>query len=282
MSIREATAVGRVFSQLSRPQNILYSGLLAAVSSYAFVLSVGVAIYLYVTVLLLYAVAAALNNFYDVATDKLNKRTENPLINQTLNKQQLTIFFIACGIGIFALQFVLKQPASLIATAVYIGLLICYSHPRIAIQRKGFAATILLGLCYGVIPLNLGLLQADVWAWSHVVQLSLLQLLLLAPMLLAKDYKDEHGDKLTGKLTPLIRYGRRTVHASAAVFTLLAMAMYVKLAHDAHVSVYEQLLLGSLYSLLIVVLHVKKGRLPKQIQLLLTAVLLALSLRVLS
>lgn len=223
-----AVRTGQLFAQLSRPQNVLYSGILAA-SVYIACggRSLATVALLYAMLFLLYAAAAAINNLYDVRADTLNKRSDNPLTTSTVTYRQLRTFSIMCFVlsAIAALALGLWACAAWLA---YILLLMAYSIPPIQLKARALFGTTALALCYSGLPIFLGLTQQQMIGW-HEVQIAGIMVLLSIPGLLAKDYKDESGDRQTGIRTPLVVYGpqvlRRLAGAVIGVASLLTIVV---------------------------------------------------------
>jgi 4-hydroxybenzoate polyprenyltransferase len=273
-----AVARGRLFSKISRPQNIVYSGLLACAAAYTAGAGMIRVVACYVTILLLYAIATGYNNLHDEITDKLNQRHDIAQAEPGLLRR----FLIICG-GILALlQLVFAQPASIGITVCYFGLVAAYSHPKLRLMARGFWATGLLGLCYGGLPFLLGAAQGTMWSAAQCLSMAILQIFLLFPVIAAKDYKDIVGDTATGKRTPLVRYGHVIVNRVSTITAMLAASLYSAFAHDIglQISVYSGL--AVLYVVLVWRLHGRHGRIAKREKSLLTAVILLISLSLMS
>jgi 4-hydroxybenzoate polyprenyltransferase len=277
MSLRHAPEIGRLLAKVSRPQNIVYSGLLSAMMALIYHSSAVIACACYAQIVLLYAVAAGFNNLHDLETDKINKRFDNPFVNNSLSLVYLKGFFIACFFGVGLLQIVLAQPASLLLTLLYVLLTLAYSHPKIDIKARSLLGTLLLSVCYGALPFLLGAAQKPSLDVRHLLTFSGLQILLLAPLLLAKDSKDYKGDTLTNKNTPLVRYGQRGVSVISISVALLAVVLYIWLAHKGSNRLLISTALAALYLLLIAALHHTKGALARPLRNLLVCTLLGMS-----
>lgn len=278
MNTGQAIHLGKILSKSSRPQNALYPGLVAALVAYVTAGSLVLSVQCYVIILLIYAIAAGYNNFHDVVTDKLNMRRDNPFTYHVVRFRIFGSFMAACAIAVCLLQAGLRQPFSIFCVLAYVSLLFSYSYPKIGLQNKGFAATVLLAICYGVLPLWLGMIQAEAIKVDQLVHLGVLQLLLLFPMLLAKDYKDEYGDALVGKRTPLVKYGNKVVWSSTAGLAVGGVLYYIFLALHYGQKPLHVVLLSTLYLYLIVMLHYRRGKLKKISSLLLTVVMLSIIL----
>jgi 4-hydroxybenzoate polyprenyltransferase len=274
-----ATSFGQSFSKLSRPQNVVYPGLLSAFTGYIISNSGLKAIACYFSIFFLYSIAAAYNNLTDIKTDRLNKRADNPLTNKTIKNSALLIFFILNIVSIALLQFLIHQPFSALICFAYGLLLIAYSHPRLNIKSKGYFATVLLSISYGSLPFLLGAVQGS-HLTTHTIYICVFQALLIFPIVLAKDYKDLKGDRLTNKKTPLVKYGFNAVMVVAIFIALLASFMFLNL--ETGQSLFKLLSMATLYFFLIVWIHRNRGRINHYIRLILTMNMLAMSLLVIA
>jgi 4-hydroxybenzoate polyprenyltransferase len=278
MKLRHAVGTGRLLSKNSRSQNVVFSGLLAAFAAYLQTGAVWNAVQCYGMVVLLYAVAMSLNNLADVRTDTLNKRHDNPLVGRTLSHRKLYTFTVACMVGIGLLQLGLRQPWTLLLTTVYLALSYVYSSRYFNVQSRGYWATTLLAICYGSLPLLLGVLQGDRVGIWFAIGLSVVPALLIWPLLLAKDYKDLVGDRVTGKRTPLVRYGEAKIRQVAGFAVLVALSVFVTFAHAANLSVLGIVLCSLLYAVGILQIHRSKNQLPRLVKLGALSVLLYMTL----
>ncbi len=256
----EPVATGSTMAKLARPQNIVYSGglaiLTARMSGAGWVRS----LLCFVLLASLYAVAAGVNNQQDRQVDIANHRHDNPFTSGRISRSVLYGFFAVHGAVIVASQLWLRQPWTSAFCVLYIGLLLAYSLPRISLQSKGFAATVCLAMCYGTIPLLLGGVQGGHLSQRFIVA-SGLQIFLLAPLLLAKDYKDLSGDQAYGKRTPLVRYGKSGVIKAAAVSLVLFVVFAVLTGHRVN-SEQWVVVLTTVYSGFLFYIHHRNGRQP--------------------
>jgi 4-hydroxybenzoate polyprenyltransferase len=222
---KQAQPLSENLVRLTRVQNVVYPGLLASLSCYLLSGNVSTAILCYVFFVCVYAVATIHNNMVDVKTDIYNKRQDNPIANGEVSQTAAKVF-LASNVATLALvQVWLEQPVSLIIAGLYLLLAYAYSNRHINVQSRGWLAPLLLTVCYGALPVMLGVSQGENPPAISLFWLALLQILLLSPILLAKDYKDLAGDRKTGKKTPLIRYGAKTVKRASYVLASSAIAI---------------------------------------------------------
>jgi len=254
----QAIATAEQLVHLSRPQNILYPGLLAALSCYlAGDSGVRTAVYCYLFIAVLYTIAVVYNNHIDRRTDRMNRRQDNPLAHGKLSTNTVWLFLIANILLLGFLQTGLEQPASFIIGLAYLCLAFAYSNRIINIQSRGWWAPLLLAACYGSLPLLLGLSQLDELEATNLVVLGLLamQILLIFPVVLAKDYKDLSGDRATNKRTPLVRYGATIVQNTARLAAIFAVVACIALVEQLSLSFVSLL---AVYVLFVFYIHQMK------------------------
>lgn len=167
-------------------------------------------------VLAAYGLAAALNDVHDLDIDRANGR-DRPLVDGSLTVADARRAMAGCAVAVVVSQLLLRQPLGLLVATLAVVLSVGYSHPGVAVERRGLWATVLLSVSYVGLPLVLaGPLPG--------VPPSVAALLAATSMLLYKDVKDELGDRAHGKATPLVRWG---MHRMDAVATVLLVAATV-------------------------------------------------------
>ncbi len=257
-SLRQATGYGQMFAQMSRPQNTLYPIALIIIIgglSDGHWWQIAAAT---VSISAMYSLATLLNNIVDREVDISNARSDNPLTHTRIPGRALRIFAGLQAGSILLLQFLMQQPVSLILCLSYLACCVVYSAPRIHLQTRGFTATLNLALCYGFVPVLLAAAQGGAIGWDTVL-VGLCQILLISPILLAKDYKDERGDRLHGKRTPLVRYGQRGVMIATAVCFVGFAALFVAFPKQLPATT-AVVFLGSTYAVMALVLHRHRGK----------------------
>jgi 4-hydroxybenzoate polyprenyltransferase len=272
----DPTKLGKTLAQLARPQNALYPALLASASAFLTKSSWAVVAACFFLFICLYAVAATYNNIHDVKTDRLNLRKDNPLVFTPVSVKTLQIFMGLNSLIALCIGLTLRSPYSLGIVAVYVVLLAAYSHPKLKLQARGWLSPVVLSICYGGLPLLLGLIQNvpvhNQWLW----QLPLLQALLTFPITLVKDYKDIVGDTVTGKRTPVVRHGERVVQTTAIAASMLSATYFVYLARLWPLNLSIIIILAGLYITSVAWLHFKLGQLPIALRQAYTLLLLAM------
>ena len=164
-----------------------------------------------------YGLAAAYNDLHDIEVDRANGR-RRPLATGALTVSDAHRAMVACALGIAAAQLLLTQPLGLSVTIASVVATAAYSHPGIGLERRGVLGTAMLAVTYLVLPTLL--------AGASVPLLVLVALVAGGTAtLLYKDVKDEMGDRLLGKRTPLVRWGRRRMDAVAAALGAAALLL---------------------------------------------------------
>ena len=278
MNTASGAVVGRQLARFGRPQNALYPGLLAAGVALLGGASLLGAIACVPLLFCLYALAAGYNNLQDVATDRLNKRRDNPLVAGQVPKFARIAFFIANSSVVLLLQLALAQPASLALSASWLLLAYAYSSPRLRLQARSWLAPVVLGACYGALPLVIGAAQGWPLAGQAVLLLAVLQIFLLAPTLLAKDYKDATGDRATGKRTPLVRHGAKMVGLVAVSMALVTAAGYASVTVYLGGPLALATTAGAVYLAFCSLLHSRRGNISPPLRKAGSALLLCMSL----
>lgn len=251
----------RPYVKLSRPQNVLLSGMLAIISARHVGATWQQAGSCYLVLLCLYALAAGYNNLRDTTIDTINKRSDNPLVQRQLSPQAVRKYFVVIIAVLCSLQLLIEQPYGTILCALYILLLIGYSQKRFNMQARGELAHIILAICYGVIPIMLGLTQGGNLPTSRYYLVLLIVVVLLLPALLAKDYKDIRGDRICGKRTPLVRHGKRYVSIEAGILTVTGVVL-LAVAMQGLAQKLTATSLGMLYGMFIMYVHYTSGVIP--------------------
>lgn len=162
-----------------------------------------------------YGFAAAYNDLRDVEVDRANGRAR-PLATGALVAADVYVAMAVCAVVALLSQLWLVQPRGLIVTLVAAGVSVAYSHDAIALQRRGIWGTAALALNYLVLPVALA---------GRDFQVGTVVALMAGGVatLLYKDVKDEAGDRLLGKRTPLVRWGLRRMELVAVLLGALSL-----------------------------------------------------------
>jgi 4-hydroxybenzoate polyprenyltransferase len=167
-------------------------------------------------IMVLYGISTAYNDFRDLAIDRTNKR-DLPLVRRALSLRHINGLLIVLVVLSLALNIVLPQPATVFFTLTYVALAVAYSAPYTQLSYRGLAGTVVLGWCYLGLPLGLGLAYSGRPSTPALLAVCVL---LAAPVLLYKDFKDQMGDRAHGKYTPVVSYGEiRTKQLTFVLYT---------------------------------------------------------------
>lgn len=251
--------LGKKLAKVSRPSSILYSSILVALSAVYTGTTTPLVVLYCLLVFQLYVLATMYNNFYDQRTDGINNNTQNLLVTRELSPRQVTIFTACICTSTVVTLIAIGSYSGLVVTIAYVALLIMYSHPIAALQSRGLVAPLSLAVCYGVLPLLLpatGLYDKNIWLACG------LQMILLSPVLLAKDYKDEKGDSLVGKKTFLVRHGAAFTMKTAVIWASAGLAIIAAVVLLLGQSLFVMVFLVP-YWLLVYRIHAQQGRLNK-------------------
>ncbi len=251
--------VGQFLAKLSRPQNSLYPGLLAAVTYVALTTSVKIYICLalYSMIFCIYAAAATYNNMQDVESDRINKREDNPLVTYEIPMTTIRLFLLFLLCTIVLLLYTLSQPLSTIVVALYVVLSGTYSGFALRLKAHGMWGIFTLSLCYSALPIIIGAGQTEIVDLSITMYVVSSICMLSIAGLLAKDYKDRQGDQKTHTKTPIIRYGVTNTRLIAGIFYLVA-CLGILLKTQSFIIILSALL----YGLVILYIHWQKGKAP--------------------
>ena len=146
------------------------------------------------------AFGATLNDLADVDSDRSNDRIERPLVNGTLTRADAGRLAAVLAAVVVVTQFVLPQPTTLLVSIAATVLAWASACRPLVLQERGLLGLVALGFAYFVLPVALVLGTEGIRAGAPIA-------LLAAGVLAHKDVRDEHGDRLSGKRTLLVRVG---------------------------------------------------------------------------
>jgi 4-hydroxybenzoate polyprenyltransferase len=164
-----------------------------------------------------FGLAAAYNDLHDVEVDRANG-FQRPLVTGALTVGDARKAIAACAAAAVMAQLLLFQPLGMLVTLAAIAASVAYSAPGIGLERRGVLGTAMLAVTYLVLPLLLA---------GRPLSPAVLVALVAGgtATLLYKDVRDEAGDRLLGKRTPLVRWGARRMDLVAAGLGALALAL---------------------------------------------------------
>jgi 4-hydroxybenzoate polyprenyltransferase len=156
---------------------------------------------------LLHSAATLYNDIQDMDVDSLNHR-QGALHDQTVSLPQSKK--VVAGLVVAALVLAIIRPHALLQLSlvvVTVALSLLYDLPHFRFSRKPILSIIILGLCYGALPLFSGfIVSGGILSGSFYVLIAL-WFLQRGSISMLKDYKDAVGDKLIGKETFYLHFG---------------------------------------------------------------------------
>ena len=168
---------------------------------------------LFTTVLLIlggwFVNATVLNDLADEAIDRVNLKNARgrPLVSGEATRVQLLILGLLAGGAALVVAWMVNWR---VGTVITVGLFlnIAYSFRPLRLSDRGLIAVILLPLGYVALPFLVGVFSVQPTLGPR--DMAILAGLYISFMgrIVLKDFRDEEGDKLFGKRTFLIRYGR--------------------------------------------------------------------------
>lgn len=253
---------GKLFAKLSRPQNAVYSGVLAMACYLAGggqIVSLR-SLCLFALFIFLYALAATYNNLHDIHEDRLNARTDNPLLAQPIPIKHIYVFGVCMLAGASMCAAVLAQPVTIWVILFALCIIFAYSDPRIRLKSKGLAGIACLGIFYSVLPMTVGYLQLQNVSPTFLTAVFAVYCLSIGG-LLAKDYKDEYGDRKSDIKTVLVQHGKQAVRIVAFSFLLIGYLaqLYITATHTV---ASWSLCFATIYCLIMITYHLREGGMP--------------------
>lgn len=188
-----------------------------------------------------YAHAVAVNDLSDIEVDKINFKdkmtTDRPLLNGSVSEKGLRYISYALA-AIFILLCMITHWHLIIVGTVMIGFNYIYSMPPVRLSSRGIIAQLLLPLGYIVFPATCLFIASGTVTVLEMMLVSAMYLLFIGRLLL-KDFRDEKGDKQTGKRTFLVRNGARTTIVLAIVCMVLGImgSVYVAQVYQLYLGV---------------------------------------------
>jgi len=170
--------------------------------------------------------AAAINDLFDEAIDRINLRgaRDRLLVTGDASRRQMWAVAAAGGIGAPVLG-VLISPVAGVVLVGGVLLSAAYSVPPVRLCGRGVVASLLLPLFYVATPFVVGALSTGREMSWHGALLLAGGYAALAGRLLLKDFRDVQGDVLYGKRTFLIRHGRTATCTWSAGLWCLGAAL---------------------------------------------------------
>lgn len=212
------------YVRLTRPQNALAAALTYSVgyffnstSSLSISFITGLII-----ILLLHSMATVDNDIQDLEIDLANKR-RSALQNKSISVQNAKLFVQT--LGLTALLIALLFPPRLINTIVVFVFLFftwLYNMPPYLASRRPISSILILGLCYGQLPIVYGFVLASGGFDKFFIVFAILWFFVRVSISIMKDYKDSEGDKLFNKQTFYLHFGGKVTAIVSLAFSSIA------------------------------------------------------------
>ena len=165
-----------------------------------------------------YVAATSVNDLADEEIDLVNHPRDSgrPLVSGDATRAELrSLHLVASGLALVAAAPLGGRALALVALSLAIG--VAYSVRPLSLSYRTWLAPLVLSLAYVAIPYSLGAEAAGrEWVGADLVLAGALLCLFLARIVL-KDFRDRVGDRLYGRPTLLLRFGKTvTCGVSAA------------------------------------------------------------------
>ncbi|HEX6196524.1 MAG TPA: UbiA family prenyltransferase [Jiangellaceae bacterium] len=186
--------------------------------------------YVLATVLLMssYTAATCLNDIADRDVDRINhpKDPGRPLVSGDADERGLLrVYAVAASLTVLAAVPLGLAGLAVAALSLVIGW--AYSLGPARISYRTYAAPMVLGIAYALVPYTLGVIAAgERLGRGDAILCAALFLLFLARINL-KDFRDRVGDAAYGKPTLLLRYGKTATCAVSLVALWAGTALLV-------------------------------------------------------
>lgn len=164
-----------------------------------------------------YVAATSVNDLADEQIDLVNHPRDSgrPLVSGDATRGELRrLHLVATAVALVAAVPLGGLPLALVALSLGIG--VAYSVRPIALSYRTWLAPLVLSVAYVAIPYALGAeATGREWGPADLVLGGALLCLFLARIVL-KDFRDRVGDRLYGRPTLLLRFGKRATCAVSA------------------------------------------------------------------
>ena len=163
--------------------------------------------------------AVAVNDLADQRIDCVNLSNDprRVLVTGHATRSQVTVIAILAGLAAIGAATTLGG-ASIVVVSCGLALAAAYSLPPLRLSARGALTSALLPVGYVTVPYLIGAFSAGAGISELSPRLLIGLYLGFMGRLVLKDFRDEHGDRLYGKRTMLVRHGRTRTCVFAAVF----------------------------------------------------------------
>lgn len=180
-----------------------------------------------------YLHAVTANDYADRFIDEVNlsEANDRPLVSKDISIPRLWLLHASSGLLALILSSLYGKGA-LVPTCVILIFDYAYSFKPMRISDRGIISQLTLPLAYVIYPFTLGYLSHPNPKQFPVLLLSGLYCGFIARLFL-KDFRDVKGDKLHGKMTYLLRHGRKATCTISAVFSFVSFLLLLVSANFA-------------------------------------------------
>lgn len=180
-----------------------------------------------------YAAATSANDIADEEIDKINLPNDRsrPLVSGSASRKDLQyVFALASSIAIVG-GFILNPfIGAIFVISLFVN--ISYSLPPLTLSHRTLVAPFFLPLGYVAIPFLSGIFVAKPGIiGGEILVLAGLYSLFIGRIIL-KDFRDRKGDAAVGKITFLLKYGKKATLAVAILFASIGYAVLFALLFE--------------------------------------------------
>jgi 4-hydroxybenzoate polyprenyltransferase len=156
-----------------------------------------------------YVAATALNDVADEQLDRVNhpRGVGRPLVSGEANPRQLRVLAVGAAVGAVACALALGAGA-LALVGLSLGIAHAYSFPPLRLSYRTYLAPVVLGVGYVLVPYLLGVTAAGSGPGGGDALLAAGLYGLFVARIVLKDFRDREGDRLYGRPTLLLRFGK--------------------------------------------------------------------------
>jgi 4-hydroxybenzoate polyprenyltransferase len=182
-----------------------------------------------------YALAASLNDILDKEIDEINlaKEPSRPLVVGDGTKNDLYAVALLAGVVCILLGFLVGWLAGVAMLAI-LAIDSAYSLKPFVLSRRTHVAPLVLPLVYAVFPFAIGVVASGQYPGVSDVSFMAGFYLLFLSRIILKDFRDRAGDRKFGKLTFLLRYGKKAVLAVSVTALGLGGSLVVASLHASY------------------------------------------------
>jgi 4-hydroxybenzoate polyprenyltransferase len=230
--IKEYKELARPFTMLA-PFVGIFSGALIAMGQYHDYSLLWKGVVAGLVGSLLNAASNAINQYYDLDIDLINK-PDRPIPSKRMTVSQAMVFAWILYVICFALA-ILVNPAYVIVVFVTTLFTWGYSAPPVRFKNNGILANIAMAVPRGIMMIVGGWIAIKPDQWNNPTPwlIGLVMFLFVVGAASTKDFADVKGDKAGGAMTVVVVYGLRKaawIIAPFLVIPYLAIPLIVLLA----------------------------------------------------